>query len=267
MQIQITFLGGGNMASALTAGLLAQGQPRESIHIVQRNPEKREILKRQFGVETSHDYASAIAQADLVIFAVKPQSYPELLSVVSPLLLARKPMIVSIMSGLRLKTLEHDLPGLSVLRVMPNTPSRVQAGLSLIAPGALVKEAQVNAVQAVFQAVGETLITPNERIFEQLTALTGCGPAFVYYLVDQFAQAMQAITPEVDCLPLARATFEGALKMMVSEPAISPEALIAQVAPKGGMTAEAMKVLTDYDLKELFKGTFEAAIARGDQLA
>jgi pyrroline-5-carboxylate reductase len=258
--IQITFLGGGNMASAITAGLIAHGHSPNNIHIVQRSPEKREALKNTYGVNVSFDYAAGIEQADVVIFAVKPQSYPELIKEVSPLLLARKPIVVSIMSGLRLETLQNALPGLSIVRVMPNTPSKVQAGMTLITPANEI-------VQSIFQAVGQTIVTPTERVFEQLTALTGCGPAFVYYLVDQFAHAMQQITPDVDCLPLVRATFEGALKMMQADPELLPETLIAQVAPKGGMTAEAMKILKSENCEDLFKRTFEAAIKRGDELA
>lgn len=260
MQNQITFLGGGNMANAITAGLLAHGHPRDHIHIVQRNPEKAQKLREQYGILVDHDYAGAISKADVVIFAVKPQSYPDLIQEVAPLLLARKPIVVSIMSGLRLTTLQAALPGVHLVRVMPNTPSRVQAGLSLITPGN-------NTVESIFQAVGQTMVTPTERIFEQLTALTGCGPAFVYYLVEQFARAMEDITPDVDCLPLARATFHGALTLMNADPKASPEALIAQVAPKGGMTAEAMKVLMGADVKQVLKETFQAAIDRGDALA
>ena len=221
------------MASAITAGLIANGHQPDHIHIVQRNPEKREKLKHEYGVITSHDYAAAIGQADLVIFAVKPVNYPELIDEVSPLLQAAHPLVVSIMSGLRLETLQKAMPDLPVVRVMPNTPSRVQAGLSLLTPGDHVTAEQLETVQEIFQAVGETMITPTERVFEQLTALTGCGPAFVYYLVEKFAQAMQDLTPEVDCLPLARATFERALQMMEHAPELSPETLIAQVAPKG----------------------------------
>lgn len=248
------------MANAITAGLIAHGHPREKIHIVQRNPEKREQLQKTHGVAVSHDYAQAIASADVVIFAVKPQSYPDLIKDAAPLLLERRPIVVSIMSGLKLAKLQNDLPGLSIVRVMPNTPSRVQAGLSLITPA----NAQV---EKIFQAVGETIVTPTERIFEQLTALTGCGPAFVYYLVDQFAHAMQQITPDIDCLPLARATFQGAITLMNADQEALPETLIAQVAPKGGMTAQAMKVLMGIDLEALFKRTLQAAIQRGDELA
>jgi pyrroline-5-carboxylate reductase len=267
MNPQITFLGGGNMASALTAGLLAQGHSREHIHIVQRSPEKREALKQKYHVTTSFDYAAGIAEAEVVVFAVKPQGYPELIQAVAPLLLKRNPIIVSIMSGLRLATLEAALPGLSIVRVMPNTPSRVGAGLTLLSPGGRVTSDQLTTVQTIFNAVGETIITPSERVFEQLTALTGCGPAFVFYLVDQWARAMQAITPEIDCLPLARATFQGALTLMAQDSDTSPEILISQVAPKGGMTAEAMKVLGGADLQQKFQATLEAAIDRGDALA
>lgn len=267
MKHNITFLGGGNMASAITAGLIANGLPPANIHIVQRNLEKAAALQKQYGVTVNQDYEGAIASADVVIFAVKPQGYPDLMKQVEGFLQAHKPIIASIMSGLRIETLEQGNPGLPVIRVMPNTPSRVQSGMTLLTPGALVTEAQLATVQNIFQAVGETVVTPNERTFEQLTALTGCGPAFVYYLVEQFSVAMQAITPDVDCLPLARATFEGALKMLAHDPSLTPEDFIAQVAPKGGMTAEAMKVLRSDDLKKLFKETFEAAIKRGDELA
>jgi pyrroline-5-carboxylate reductase len=260
MKQYITFLGGGNMASAITAGLLAQGHPSTHLHIVQRNLEKAQVLQQLYPVRVDQDYQSAIASADVVICAVKPQSFPELLQTVSGPLLERKPIVVSIMSGLRLSRLESALPGLTVVRVMPNTPARVQAGVSLITPANPI-------VESIFKAVGEVVLTPSERVFEQLTALTGCGPAFVYYLVEQLAKAMHSIAPQADCLPLARATFEGALALMKSDTAIAPETLIAQVAPKGGMTAESMKILKAGLLQELFEKTLEAAIKRGDELA
>jgi len=267
MQQRITFLGGGNMANAIVAGLISHGHIPEHIHVVDRNESKRDALAQKFGIQTSNDPIAAVASADIVIFSIKPQGFSTLISEVGSHIIDRNPILVSIMSGIRLATLESNFPNQSMLRAMPNTPARVQAGMTLLAPGSRMTAEQLTIVQHVFDAIGQTMITPSERAFEQLTALTGCGPAFVYYFVDMFAKAMQEMTPDIECLPLSIATFQGALTLMQKEPDFSPEALIAQVSPKGGMTAEAMKVLQADDIQALLKQTFQAAIKRGDELA
>lgn len=263
----ITFLGGGNMANALVSGLISHGHTPSSIHVVDRHAEKRDALVQQYGIQASDDYALAIAHADMVIFSIKPQGFSALIAEVAPLIQTRNPLIVSIMSGLRLETLQAALPSSRIIRAMPNTPSRVQAGMTLLTSDHSVNKEALAQVQQLFNAVGKTFVTPNERVFEQLTALTGCGPAFVFYLVDMFAKAMQEITVDVDCLPLALATFQGALTLMQTEENIAAEALIAQVSPKGGMTAEAMKILEAAHVQHLLQATFKAAIDRGDELA
>lgn len=264
---RITFLGGGNMANALVSGLIQHGHAPTHLHVIDRHPEKRDAFEKNYGIRASEDYAGAIASADIVIFSIKPQGFSTLIANVAPMITARNPMVVSIMSGLRLATLQAALPSQTIIRAMPNTPSRVQAGMTLLTAAAGAPSTAITAVQQLFHAVGNTYVTPSERVFEQLTALTGCGPAFVFYVVSQFAQAMHAITPEVDCLPLAIDTFLGALTLMKHEHDVTPDALIAQVSPKGGMTAEAMQVLRTMDLENLFKDTFNAAIHRGDALA
>lgn len=263
----ITFLGGGNMANALVSGLIHHGHEPSCIHVVDRHAEKREALMQKYGVHASDDYAKAIGFADIVIFSIKPSGFSTLIKTVAPLIKARNPIVVSIMSGLRLATLQAAFPAQAMVRAMPNTPSRVQAGITLLAPGHTVTEAQFNTVQHIFNAVGQTFKTPSERVFEQLTALTGCGPAFVFYFVNLFAKAMEEISPDTDYLPLAIATFQGALTLMQKETDASPETLIQQVSPKGGMTAEAMKVLHATDVQTLLKNTFAAAILRGDELS
>jgi len=267
MQQRITFLGGGNMANAIVSGLISNGHIPAHIHVVDRNESKRDALAHKYGIQTSHDPVAAVASADIVIFSIKPQGFSTLVEEIGSKIIDRNPMLVSIMSGIRLATLASHFPNQSILRAMPNTPARVQAGMTLLAPGSTMTAEQLTIVQHIFDAIGQTIITPNERAFEQLTALTGCGPAFVYYFVDMFAKAMQEISSDVDCLPLSIATFQGAVALMQQEPDSSPEALIAQVSPKGGMTAEAMKVLQTGDIQALLKQTFEAAIKRGDELA
>ncbi|MFI4957254.1 MAG: pyrroline-5-carboxylate reductase [Gammaproteobacteria bacterium] len=267
MQPHITFLGGGNMANAIVAGLISHGHIPAHIHVVDRNAFKRETLAHLYGIQTSNDPVAAVATADIVIFSIKPQGFSALITEVGPQIIDRNPILVSIMSGIRIETLASHFPNQSILRAMPNTPARVQAGMTLLAPGSRMTAEQLTIVEHIFDAVGHTIITPTERVFEQLTALTGCGPAFVYYFVDMFAKAMQEMTPDIECLPLSIATFQGALTLMQKEPDSSPDALIAQVSPKGGMTAEAMKVLQTAEIQALLKQTFQAAIKRGDELA
>lgn len=266
MQMNITFLGGGNMARSIVGGLINENYPANQITVVDRHAEKLEQLKVEYGINTTQDAASAITSAHLVIFSIKPQGLKDLLATIKDDLLKRNALIVSIMSGIRIETLQDLLPEQAVVRVMPNTPARASAGMSLICGAEDVTEEQLRSVQKVFDAVGKTFITPSERAFEQLTALTGCGPAFVFYLIQQFAKAMEKILPEVDATPLSLETFYGAVTLMQKE-GLDPETLIAQVCPKGGMTFEAMKVLRNEDLETLFKDTFQAAIDRGDELA
>lgn len=267
MQQRITFLGGGNMANAIVSGLISHGHIPAHIHVVDRNESKRDALAEQYGIQTSNDPVAAVASADIVIFSIKPQGFAALVEQIGVNIIDRNPILVSIMSGIRIATLQSHFPNQSILRAMPNTPARVQAGMTLLAPGSRMTAEQLTIVQHIFDAIGQTMITPNERAFEQLTALTGCGPAFVYYFVDMFAKAMQDIAPDVDCLPLSIATFQGAVELMQKEPDATPESLIAQVSPKGGMTAEAMKILQADDIQALLKQTFQAAINRGDELA
>jgi pyrroline-5-carboxylate reductase len=262
----MSFLGGGNMTAAIVAGLVADGLSPSDICVLDRHLEKREQLSRNYGVQTTDAYETALASAQVVVLAIKPQGFSELISEVQALLNQRECIIVSIMTGIRLETLQEAFPKQAIIRAMPNTPARVQSGMTLLVANKSTHPDQLNQVQQIFNAIGETFITPNERAFEQLTALTGCGPAFVFYLVDLFAKAMQEITPEIDCLPLSRATFEGALNLMQKEQT-DPQTLITQVCSKGGMTIEAMKILNAAPLPALLVETLQAAIKRSDELA
>lgn len=264
--MNITILGGGNMARAITGGLVSHGYAPTSITVIDRNQDKRERLSKDYGIHTNTVPHDAVKAADVIILAVKPQGLSALLADCGEHIIARKPLVISILSGIRLQRLQALLPGIAIVRAMPNTPARVNAGMTLLAAAADVSEDQLAAAQQLFTALGQTYITASEREFEQLTALTGCGPAFVFYLVQALTTAMQEIAPTLDALPLARATFEGALTLMQQESA-DPAILIAQVAPKGGMTEQSMKVLYAAHLEAIFKETLNAAIQRGDELA
>lgn len=264
--MNITILGGGNMARAITGGLVLQGYAPTSITVIDRNQDKRERLSSDYGIHTDSVPNAAIKTANVVILAVKPQGLAALLADCGADIQARQPLVISILSGIRLPRLQSLLPGLDIVRAMPNTPARVNAGMTLLCAADTVSPSQLTIVQQLFQALGQTYVTTTERAFEQLTALTGCGPAFVFYLVQAFTTAMQEIAPGLNALPLAQATFEGAVTLMQQESA-DPATLIAQVAPKGGMTEQSMKVLYAANLEAIFKETLNAAIQRGDELA
>lgn len=266
MESRIAFLGGGNMAQAMVQGLVNRGYDPGNITVLDRHAEKLDDLHTRFGIQTTQDYQTAIDFAHVVVLAVKPQGFNELKATIKPMLKARGAMVVSIMSGILLETLAHEFKGLEVVRVMPNTPVGINEGVCLLAANKATKESAIATVKRFLSLLGLVYVCSNEREFDQLTILTGCGPAFVFHTVDAMAQAMKTHSPKADTLPLAIATFKGSIALM-SESHLKPGELITQVTSKGGLTEAGMRVLNQADMKKTFEQTIEAAIARGDELA
>lgn len=264
--MNISILGGGNMARAIAGGLVSHGYLPSAITVVDRNADKLERLAHDYGIHTNTEAKAVIRDADVIILAIKPQGLSTLLTEIGTDIIAYQPLVLSIMSGIRLLRLAQLLPNVPIIRVMPNTPTRVNAGMTLLCAQDNVSAEHLSVAQDLFAALGRTYVTATERVFEQLTALTGCGPAFVFYMVQALSEAMQAIAPGLDVLPLTTQTFAGAIALMQTEQA-DPVTLIAQVAPKGGMTEQSMKVLYDAHLQAIFQNTLGAAITRGDELA
>jgi len=266
--MKIAFIGGGNMARALIGGLLAQGWQATDIVVVELDADKRQQLHTEFGVAVS-DQLPAAAQADIVVLAIKPQQLRDLAIFLGSLL--RGQLIVSIAAGIRSADLIRWLGGYdAVIRVMPNTPAQIRCGVSALyaAPG--VSAAQRTQAQDILNAVGSTVWLDDETQMDAVTAVSGSGPAYVFY----FIEAMQQAATELGLSPqqardLSLQTFLGASQLALQS-ADTPDVLRAQVTSKGGTTERALLSMENAGIKNAIAQALHAAAERsremGDQL-
>jgi pyrroline-5-carboxylate reductase len=262
--MKISFIGGGNMARALISGLLAQGEAAADLCVVEPDAGKREALRADFGVNVSEQLPSAAA-ADVIVLAIKPQQLRDIAIFLSSLL--RQQLVVSIAAGIRTPDLIRWLGNYgNVVRVMPNTPAQVQAGVSALyaAPG--VSLAQRQLAGTLLAAVGTCMWLEDEEQMNAVTAISGSGPAYVFY----FLEAMQQAGSELGLAPdqakmLALQTFIGAAKLAAGSP-LDPAALRAQVTSKGGTTERALLTMEQAQVKAAIVRAIHAAATRSAEL-
>jgi pyrroline-5-carboxylate reductase len=267
-----TFIGGGNMASAMIGGLLARGAAAADIRVVEPMAAQRERLAERFpgaGVHPAVE-AAALAGADVVVIAVKPQQMQDAARQLSPFIGA-VPLVLTIAAGVRCDDLSRWLGGYRrIVRAMPNTPALIGAGISGLyaTPDGL---AGVAAAVQVLEACGEVIRCGDERDLDAVTGVSGSGPAYVFYFLEALEQAARELGLDpADARRLAYATFAGsvALAQQSAEP---PATLRANVTSKGGTTARALDVLNAAKVNEHFIAAVKAAAARarelGDEIA
>ena len=178
---RIAFIGGGNMARALIAGLLRLGLPARQIRVGEREPAARAALEREFPIQTSGDNAEAIAAAELVVLAVKPQDAGAVLRTVGPPLREHGPVLLSIAAGLRIADLARACPaGIAIVRAMPNRPALVGAGVTGLYAPPSVTAAQRNLAEIIGAAAGRTVWLRTEAEIDIVTAVSGSGPAYFF---------------------------------------------------------------------------------------
>jgi pyrroline-5-carboxylate reductase len=184
--MRITFIGGGNMASALIAGLLQQGHDASQLAVVDRNPDSCARLARDYQIHTFDALCADAVITDVIVLAVKPQQLKEVALQLSPLLATQ--LVVSIAAGVRAATLSAWLMGYTrIVRSMPNTPAMIGAGVSALYALPEVEAAQRQAAAEVLKAAGSVVWVEDESQMDAVTAVSGSGPAYVFY----FMEAMQ----------------------------------------------------------------------------
>jgi pyrroline-5-carboxylate reductase len=262
--MKISFIGGGNMARALIGGLLAKGQAPKDITVIEPDAEKRAQLQTDFGVTTS-DQLPAAAVADIIVLAVKPQQLRDVAIFLGSLL--DRQLVVSIAAGVRCADLIRWLGNYgAVVRVMPNTPAQVQAGVSALYAAEGVSAEQQKLADTVMNAVGTTLWVENEAQMDAVTAMSGSGPAYVFY----FLEAMQQAGSTMGLAPgqareLALQTFLGAAKLAAgSEHDFAT--LRTQVTSKGGTTERALNHMENAGIKAAIVQAIQAAAERSLEL-
>lgn len=264
--MKVAFIGGGNMATAIIGGLLAKGHRSADIVVAEIDAAARARLAAEYGVSTVETPGSEMARVDAIVMAVKPQVMREAATVLAPHI--RNPLVISIAAGIRVADLARWLGGPArIVRAMPNTPALVHAGVTgLYAPEA-VKLSDREAVDALLSAVGATVWFGQEREIDAVTALSGSGPAYVFYVMEALEAAAKDLGIEPDkARTLALWTFAGASKL-AAERGIDPATLRAQVTSKGGTTHAAITTLEAANVKAAFVSAIKAADARAAEMA
>lgn len=264
---QIVFIGGGSMARSLAGGLVADGYPPERIRATDPDADQRERLAGRLGIEVGDDNRAAVADADVVVLAVKPQVLREVAVDLGPALAVRRPLVISIAAGVRIgdvgRWLDHDGP---IVRCMPNTPALLQSGVTALYPNAQVDAAQRDAAESILRAVGTVIWLDDEALLDTVTAVSGGGPAYFFLFMEALEAAAVARGLAADkARLLVVETALGAARMAL-ESGDDPATLRAGVTSKGGTTAEALAELEQGDLAGMVDRAIGAAAARAAEL-
>jgi pyrroline-5-carboxylate reductase len=261
--VTIAFLGGGNMATALIGGLVARGSDARSIAVVEVSAAARERLGARYPVHIATAPDAALQRAEVLVLAVKPQDARAALASIS----IKRQLVISIAAGLTLDALSRWLGGhRRLVRCMPNTPALIGAGIAALYALPEVNAEERSRAQSILAAVGEVVWVSEERLLDPVTAVSGSGPAYVFWFIEQLAASAEKLGLPADVArKLALHTVLGAAKLAASsgEP---PAALRKNVTSKGGTTEAALKVFDEEKLAERFARALEAASRRATAL-
>jgi pyrroline-5-carboxylate reductase len=262
--MKVAFLGGGNMAAALIGGLLAKGYERSAISVIEVSALARERLAAQHGVHTSASPDTSTTRSDVVVLAVKPQDMRGALKGLSGV---DQKLVISIAAGVRVEALSRWLHGhRKLVRCMPNTPALIGAGIAALYALPEVSEEERGKAETILGAVGEVVWVKDERLLDPVTAVSGSGPAYVFWFIEQLAASgVQLGLPKDTALKLAMQTVLGAAKLAAQSDK-TPAELRTQVTSKGGTTEAALKVFDQEKLAERMLKALEAASRRGAAL-
>jgi pyrroline-5-carboxylate reductase len=263
--LHYSFLGAGQMGSAILGGLVRTGIPASHVHVFDVNPARSGMLAEALAVVEEPSADAAVRAADIVVLAVKPQHLGDLLSSIDSVLLAR-PTWLSIAAGKTLSWLEERLPGARVVRAMPNLAMRVGEGMSALCPGSRATEEDAARAGFVLACAGKVRRMP-ESLFDAVTALSGSGPAFLAVVLRAFAEGAETLgmAPQ-DALFLAKQTMLGTAKVL-AEGDDSLDAFVRAVTSAKGTTEAGLRVLDTPALRSLCADTLRAAAVRSAELA
>lgn len=263
--LKISFIGGGNMAAALIGGLAGKLTAADNIHVTDINADALGRLQQQFGIRISRTIDASIADSDVVVLAVKPQQMKDVVAQLAPHIGSQ--LILSIAAGIRAVDLSRWLGGHNaIVRTMPNTPALIGKGVTGMVAMAGVSVEQRTAADAILCTVGETVWLDDEALIDPVTAVSGSGPAYVFYFIEAMQQAAQemGLTAEQGNA-LAISTFVGAAQLAAQSP--DPVSLLRErVTSKGGTTYAALTSMEESGVKDAIIKAMKAAASRGKAL-
>ena len=264
--LKIGFIGGGNMAAALIGGMANSLLPGGNIHVVDPNEEKRAALHQQFGVTAAGQIDDGVFSCDAIVLAVKPDQICPVALELAPQLSGQ--LILSIAAGIRAADISRWLGGhTAIVRTMPNTPSMIGLGMSGMAAMDGVSSQQREVADQVMKAVGETVWLDDEAQIDVVTAVSGSGPAYVFYFIEIMQQVAQEMGLNSEqAKQLAYGTFVGA-SQLASQSEEPVTVLRERVTSKGGTTHAAISSMAESGLPRVIAKAMQAAQARSREMA
>ncbi|MCS6811339.1 MAG: pyrroline-5-carboxylate reductase [Tepidimonas sp.] len=263
--LKLAFIGGGNMATALIGALVRAGHPGAHITVVDPDEAPRARLQRDWGVVTLAAPSEQLRAAQMVVWAVKPQQFRDAAQAAAPWI--GQALQLSVAAGIRCASIAAWTQAARIVRAMPNTPALIGQGMTGLYATAQAHDADRTLADAVLALTGERLWVEDEALLDAVTALSGSGPAYVFYVLEAMREAgcAMGLTSE-QALRLAIGTLAGAAQL-AREAGEPPEVLRARVTSKGGTTAAALDVLQARGVQDAFVAALQAARRRAAELA
>lgn len=260
----IAFIGGGNMASALIGGLIQSGHAPSAIHVIEPFAAQAEKLRQQFGVVVEAAASPALANATLVVWAVKPQLFKEAAQPCAAYV--KGALQLSVMAGIRNSAIAEATGSTHVVRTMPNTPALIGCGMSGLYASDAVTADERAGVEQLLAPTGELLWVEREEQLDAVTALSGSGPAYVFYFVEAMMRAGNELGLTADqARRLSVGTFAGAAAL-AAQSSEAPAVLRQNVTSKGGTTHAAITTLDERGVMDAFVQALHAAARRAKEL-
>lgn len=268
----VAILGSGSMGTAILSGMVRHGIKKEHIKATTRKVESADALAKKFGVTAyATEYqpnanSLAVEGAQIILLAIKPANVIEVLEQIKPVMV-KDALVISVAAGVTTQTIESYLPeSVSVIRAMPNTPALIQLGVTGISVGSRTSSKQLAVAVELFSAVGKTVVLAESQI-DALSTISGSGPAYVFYFIEEFISTAKAMGfSQEDAYLLVTQTFLGASEL-ITQTQGDPAELRRAVTSPNGTTMKAVAVLEEGNLHELFLKATTAALARAKEIS
>ncbi len=258
---KLGIIGGGNMGEAI----ISSCQKHFLVKVSEKDKSRSRYLEKTYRIK-SEDIKNLVKFSDVIILAVKPQDFDELLNELR-LHVDEDRLVISIAAGITTGFIERRLKAKArVIRTMPNMPALIGQGMTAIAKGRYAKKSDINLACQIFNCLGHTVIV-NEKLIDSVTAVSGSGPAYVFFFLECIIAAAQSLgLNEKLAQALIQKTFSGSINLL-DEKNISPALLRAKVTSKGGTTAAALDVFAKNNFQQIIKDALKAAQKRAQQLS
>lgn len=263
---RLAIIGTGALGETVLSGLLRAGWAGDDIIGTVRRPERATELADRYGIQTLTDNPAAVQDAETVLVAVKPQDIVAVLDEIAPMITPGA-LVASLAAGVATDVIEAHLPSETpVVRIMQNTPARVDEGMATLSGGQHASSSQLDHIAKLLSATGQVTVVP-ERYQDAVTAISGTGPAYLFFVVDSMIEAgVHLGLPRDTATELVVQTMYGSAKLL-RETGEHPAVLRERVTSSAGTTAAAIRVLEDHKVRAAFLGAMAAACDRSQELA